>query len=90
LALARERGEVGLAALADEAAIEGRDRRRFWASLRREEGYTPRISLALVGPHEAELPMTFAPRVPLAAEALAKVGPAVERARHPSGCRAVR
>jgi hypothetical protein len=79
LALARARAETGLAALPDEFAIETVIDAAFWASLRREEGYTPRISLALVRPEDVERPLTFSPRVALAAEALAKLAPAVER-----------
>ena len=45
LALAREHGEAGVAALPDQSAIETVIDAAFWASLRREEGYTPRISL---------------------------------------------
>ncbi len=51
----------------------------FWASLRREEGRSPRISLALVPPEETVRPLLFHPRLPLAPEALAKLAPAVER-----------
>ena len=31
----------------------------FWASLRREEGYTPRISLAFLSPEETADPLRF-------------------------------
>ena len=79
LALAHERAEAGVAALPDESAIESVIDAAFWASLRREEGYTPKISLALVRPDDVERPLTFSPRVALAAEALAKLAPAVER-----------
>jgi hypothetical protein len=78
-AMAREQGEGGVAALPDQTAIETVIDAAFWASLRREEGYTPRISLALVRPDDVEGPLTFSPRVALAAEALAKLAPAVER-----------
>ncbi|CAA9350357.1 MAG: FIG00909171: hypothetical protein, partial [uncultured Gemmatimonadaceae bacterium] len=37
----------------------------FWASLRREEGYTPRISLAFLPPGRAERPLTFGRRIAL-------------------------
>lgn len=52
----------------------------FWASLRREEGYTPKISLAYVAPEQATRPMVFERPIALAAATLAKVAPAVERA----------
>ena len=51
----------------------------FWASLKREEIYTPRISLAFVGPEDVDQPLTFERPVPLASLALTRLGPAVER-----------
>lgn len=51
----------------------------FWASLRREEGRTPRISLALLPPGLARHSLLFASRLPLEPAILAKVAPAVER-----------
>lgn len=51
----------------------------FWASLRREEGRAPRISLAFLPPDQARHAMRFESRLPLAPAALAKVAPAVER-----------
>lgn len=51
----------------------------FWASLRREEGYVPRISLALVPPEDAPHPLRFGQPLPLSAGALVRVAPAVER-----------
>jgi hypothetical protein len=67
----------------DTAAIEAIVETAFWASLRREEGYVPRISLAWVAPDAAteavEAPMRFERRLPLAAQPLTRLGPAVER-----------
>ncbi|HWJ24288.1 MAG TPA: hypothetical protein VNS52_18160 [Gemmatimonadaceae bacterium] len=51
----------------------------FWASLLREEGRSPRISLAFVPPQHAGQPMTFEQPLPLAPDALARLAPAVER-----------
>src|SRR6186713_2004518 len=51
----------------------------FWTSLRREEGYVPIISLALVGPDETPSGLRFGEPLPLEPAALAKVAPAVER-----------
>lgn len=51
----------------------------FWASLRREEGQAPKISLAFLPPEQAKHPLLFASRLPLAPAVLAKVAPAVER-----------
>ena len=56
----------------------------FWASLRREEGYVPRISLALVAPERAIRPMRFDRRLALEADR-ARQGRAGRRAAgHPS------
>jgi hypothetical protein len=51
----------------------------FWTSLRREENYTPRISLAFVAPAQVELPLVFERPVALAAQPLTRLAPAVER-----------
>lgn len=52
----------------------------FWASLRREEGFTPTISLAFVPPERSAHPLLLARPLPLLPEALARLAPAVERA----------
>jgi hypothetical protein len=51
----------------------------FWASLRREEGFTPKISLAFLPPERSAHPLLFAHALPLLPEALARLSPAVER-----------
>lgn len=51
----------------------------FWASLRHEEGYLPRISLALAEPSGCEKPLLFNRSIPLSSAALARIAPAVER-----------
>ncbi|HYB96992.1 MAG TPA: hypothetical protein VEC39_18615 [Vicinamibacterales bacterium] len=51
----------------------------FWASLRREEGHTPKISLAILPPAAARHCARLAARLPLTPAGLAKVAPAVER-----------
>jgi hypothetical protein len=51
----------------------------FWASLRREESFTPRISLAFVSPEQLEAPLVFERAVPFASTPLTRIGPAVER-----------
>lgn len=51
----------------------------FWASLRREEVYTPKISLAFLPPEQASQPLTFERRLPLTPAALSRLAPAVER-----------
>jgi hypothetical protein len=63
----------------DVAHIEALIDVSFWTSLRREEGYVPTISLALVSPAAVPHPMLFATRLPMSPATLAKVAPAVER-----------
>ncbi len=52
----------------------------FWASLRREEGYMPKVSLAYVAPEQATNPLRFAQPLTLDAAVLTRIAPAVERA----------
>jgi len=52
----------------------------FWASLRKEEGHSPKISLAFVAPAQAGNPLIFKQRLSLTSTALAKIAPGVERA----------
>lgn len=51
----------------------------FWASLRREEGIAPTISLALAAADGVGQPLRFARPLPLSAAPLAKLAPAVKR-----------
>jgi len=51
----------------------------FWASLRREEGYIPAISLAYVAPDQAPLALRLERPLPLAPQWLTRLSPAVER-----------
>ncbi len=51
----------------------------FWASLRREEGYVPKISLAFLRPDETVSPLMFERPLPVEPIGLARLGPAVER-----------
>lgn len=63
----------------DAACVEAMLEAAFWASLRREEGYLPRISLAYVAPDALKWPVKFERSLPLAAQPLARLAPAVER-----------
>ena len=67
-----------VAAVPDTRAIEAIIEAAFWASLRREEGYIPQISLALVAPDAVTSPLKFERRLPLAAQPLTRLAPAVE------------
>lgn len=51
----------------------------FWASLQREEGRTPKISLAYVAPDRTSRQMIFDHPLPVRAQALTRLAPAVER-----------
>jgi hypothetical protein len=51
----------------------------FWASLRREEGYAPKISLAYLPPQQSKQPLMFDRKLPMTPAVLAKLSPAVER-----------
>jgi Probable sensor domain DACNV len=51
----------------------------FWASLRREEGYVPKISVAMVAQDQVARPMIFERPIALEPALLAKIAPAVER-----------
>jgi hypothetical protein len=77
---ARRRGRVSLLAAPDADMIEAIIDAAFWASLRREESYVPKISLAFLPPEAAEHPLLFERPLPLAPDKLVKVAPAVERA----------
>ncbi len=68
-----------IAAPPDVDALETLIDVAFWTSLRREEGYVPIISLALLSPDETPNPMRFAEPLLLKPATLAKVAPAVER-----------
>ena len=78
-AAAEARGERDLAPEPDAAAIEALIDVAFWASLRREEGLSPRISLAWIPAALAAQPLTFEHALPFLPATLARVAPAVER-----------
>src|SRR5258706_5234389 len=63
----------------DSAAIEAMVDAAFWASLQREEGYAPEISLAFLPPERDLRPLMFAAALPLGPRALARLAPAVQR-----------
>jgi hypothetical protein len=79
VAEARSRGEDHLAPVPDVDTIEALIGSAFWASLRREEGYPPKISLAFVSPESCAQPLVFERPLPLDSRALARIAPAVER-----------
>ncbi|MGI8897250.1 MAG: putative sensor domain DACNV-containing protein [Pyrinomonadaceae bacterium] len=79
LAEARQRSRQHLAPEPDAVAVEAIIDAAFWASLRREEGYAPKISLAFLPPEQAGQPLTFERRFPLTPPVLSRLAPAVER-----------
>lgn len=76
---ARGRAEIDLAPEPSAAIIETLIDIAFWTSLRREEGQSPKISLAFLPPELSGQPMLFARKLPFRAAVLAKLGPGVER-----------
>lgn len=64
----------------DADAIEQLINAAFWASLRREEGYVAKISLAYLPPEQDVHCLRLEHPLPLDPRSLAKVAPAVERA----------
>jgi DNA integrity scanning protein DisA with diadenylate cyclase activity len=67
------------AGLPDVATVEALIDAAFWASLQREEGYAPEISLAYLPPERAVRPLMLAAPMPLSPRALGRLAPAVER-----------
>jgi hypothetical protein len=79
IAAARNRGELELASAPNAQTIAAIIDATFWASLRREEGNSPKISLAFLPPEQAEQPLMFAEPLALDPRILTKLAPAVER-----------
>ena len=73
------RGEENLATQPDQRVIEAIIDTAFWASLRKEEGRSPKISLAFLPPEQTAHALLFAKPIALNADVLIKLAPAVER-----------
>src|SRR5438876_437360 len=56
---ARSHGERIATPLPEAGEIEAVIDAAFWASLRREEGYVPKISLVVLPPEQTEHPLRF-------------------------------
>ena len=82
LSAAGDRGNSldGFALAPGADAIEAIVDAAFWTSLRHEEGYVPRISLAFVSPEQTAHPVIFQRPLALDPASLTRVAPAVERA----------
>ena len=76
---ALKRGENGIGSVPDERAIARMIDAAFWASLRREEGMQPKISLAFLTPDEAGYPLVLDRPIPLEPAALTRLSAVVER-----------
>jgi hypothetical protein len=77
---ARLRGHQPIAAVPSADVIERMINATFWASLRREEGYVPKISMAFLPPEHNEHPMLIERPLPLAPATLTKIAAIVEHA----------
>src|SRR3974390_2531830 len=61
------------------AIIEEIITKAFWASLRREEGHAPQISIAFLPPEQSMRPLIFNPQARLETDLLVRLAPAVEK-----------
>ncbi len=79
ITLAQQQQEDHLASQIPMQTIEAIIDATFWASLLREEGHFPKISLAYLHPSQTAYPLLFEHRYSLSPEVLIKLAPAVER-----------
>jgi hypothetical protein len=79
IAAAHQQGQQNLAPVPDAQSIEAIVNAAFWASLRREEGYFPKISFVLLPPERTAQPLIFERALPFNPTALTRLAPAVER-----------
>jgi hypothetical protein len=78
LAAARQQGAGNLGHEPAAPIVEAIIDVAFWASLRKEEGRSPKISIALLHPEQASQPLIFGNPVRLTPHNLTKLAPAVE------------
>ncbi len=76
---ARSKGRAEVASAPDARTVEAIIDAAFWASLRREESYSPKISIAYLAPEQASQPLTFEQLLPFTPSTLTHLAPAVER-----------
>ena len=79
LAEANAKGEVDLAPQPPARVIEAILDAAFWSSLRKEEGHSPKISIAFLPPEQAGKPLVFNQQLKLNPTILTKLAPGVER-----------
>ena len=70
-------GGNGLAPVPEVTVLESLINAAFWTSLRREEGFVPKMSLAYVPPANNGFSMRFEQPMPLSPHTMAKVAPVV-------------
>jgi len=80
ISIAIEKGEQKIASIPKRETIEAIINVAFWASLRKEEGRAPKISISFLSPEEADQPLLFGVRLPLNTNTLIKLAPGIERA----------
>jgi hypothetical protein len=78
LAEAGAQGEIDLAPQPPARVIEAVLDAAFWASLRKEEGHSPKISMAFLPPEQTTKPLLFKQNLPLNPNVLTKLAPGVE------------
>src|SRR5260370_20936090 len=79
LAAALKGGEDGLTPEQQKQVIEAIIDTAFWTSLRKEEGRSPKISVAVLTADKTKQPLIFEQRLSLTPDILTKLAPAVER-----------
>lgn len=79
LAEASAKGEIDLAPQPPARVVEAILDAAFWSSLRKEEGHSPKISIAFLPPEQATKPLLFKQHLPLNPNILTKLAPGVER-----------
>jgi hypothetical protein len=77
--IAIEKGEVDLATQPKANVIEKLIDVAFWSSLRKEEGHSPRISIAFLSPEQTSTPLRFAKKLAINPNTLTKIAPGIER-----------
>jgi hypothetical protein len=80
IASAQKGGEENLAVAPCSNTIEQIIDVAFWASLRKEEGNSPKISVAYMAPKQAEKALIFEQELPYTPDTITKIAPGVERA----------
>ena len=76
---AGNKGAEKIAPIPEKRVIEAMVDTIFWASMRREEGHSPKISVAYLPPELAKEPLLFAQRIPFYSYSLTKLAPGAER-----------